>query len=103
MKFIDYNDPEQTTRRLNLAKDMIIDILYGVIKDMHIEVKKTYMDYGAGLMWDNLIVTYNGGSAIDSYQLLNPREHAEICKFNSTSDVFEIAKSVAQRMFERGW
>ena len=28
---------------------------------------------------------------------------AEVCTFNSTRDVYEVAKSVAQRMFERGW
>ena len=54
-------------------------------------IENTYLDYGAGMMWETIICYRDNG---DSYQILLPRDWDKLNAMTLPDDIFDLTQLV---------
>ena len=92
--------PNGKNNYCNKNFEMAATMLRFLVPETKFTVEETYLDYGAGMKWETIIVKRGSGYEIGSldYQMLSPRQWDELYMADT---VFDIAQIVTRLVKEQ--
>lgn len=89
--------PNLKDNHANQNFKVAIEILRKLRPDCDFILKKVYMDFGAGMMWDTIVCYYNEPFT-RSYQMLSPRQWDDLYNADKPEEITAIANELAKEL-----
>ena len=78
--------------------EMAVAMLKFLAPENEYKIENIYLDYGAGMMWETIVVYRKKFGIVESYQMLSPRAWDQLA---ITDNVFDISQIVTKMVKEQ--